>query len=518
MLKKANIGSLFAALQPQVLSISMSMIIRTIVFVFISVAFTLGRRVQAPIEGIMPLTPPDAADVVLIPRSEHNKKPPSVEDDPVLKMADAEHDVVHTESGIEQEKVPLSFSLSQTESVSSSKSFMQSSFAALGFPEAGHTEQIAWSEKAYQYLSITISASLVIFIFFGGSRLMKLYWPTSKAERECADSLCQAASQENAPRMWAKDTAEVLKPARETWAAWPGAEPTGEDYIIKEKVPYSLDVLCTSLKKNISEDHQSVFSVGWTSDETADTSDDDVCEVCSSASEDVPLCSPVTLHSSEPGPTLLTYPMAESLLEYLPVGARVPGVSGWKLCYKPATHGTSMATVHRKLEGCERSLILVRDADDYVFGGFAPSRWQLGRRFHGSGEAFVFSFGKLAPQSTDCSGKRVLEISGGSFRCSEVIEDEKPPLSDRSEDEEQDLTEPPDVDVFPWASSSNRYFMYAERGLLAMGGGDGCYALAIHEGLLCGQSSSTPTFRNPPLSGAAEGDFVLKDMEIWSLE
>lgn len=219
--------------------------------------------------------------------------------------------------------------------------------------------------------------------------------------------------------------------------------------------------------------------------ELSDGSDaSDVSDVSSSVS--VEELTP-TLEYYSINPSLLSQDMALSLLQYLPAGLRIPAASSWKLCYKPSAHGTSMATLHRKLAGCESSLLLIRDSDDNIFGGFAPTPWKIGGRFHGTGEAFVFTFGKV-----------------GSL--SPADEHERQPSSDTVE-----------VKVFPW-TSSNDYFMYAENGLLAMGGGDGCHALAVHEGLLCGHSSPTPTFGNPALSEAPEGDFVVKDMELWSLD
>jgi len=187
----------------------------------------------------------------------------------------------------------------------------------------------------------------------------------------------------------------------------------------------------------------------------------------------------VVLESAGVSPTLLNIAIARSLLEYLPAGLRVPGNVVWNLRYKPKAHGISMATLFRNIADCSRSLFLVQDADEHLFGGFAPNAWETKGRFHGSGEAFVFTFGHV------------------DFA-------------------EAELTEPQEVTVFPW-TSANSYFMYADNGLLAMGGGDGRYALAVREGLLHGHSSPTPTFGNTPLS-AVPGDFIVRDMELWSLD
>jgi hypothetical protein len=201
------------------------------------------------------------------------------------------------------------------------------------------------------------------------------------------------------------------------------------------------------------------------------------------------IVAPVTLDAGGANMTLLKYTMAKSLLKHLPARLRVPGAVVWRLCYKPSAHGTSMATLHRMISGCERSVLIIRDADDHVFGGFAPAAWQVSRRFHGSGEAFLFTFGKLVDRSNGAE----------------------------SEDEDGRSLDMPTASIFQW-TSSNRHFMYLSHELIAMGGGDGRYGLAVHKDILHGHSTATPTFGNPPLSSAPGGEFVVKDMELWSLE
>jgi hypothetical protein len=201
-----------------------------------------------------------------------------------------------------------------------------------------------------------------------------------------------------------------------------------------------------------------------------------------------PIVFPVTLESCGVEHTLLTTTLAMSLLEFLPAGLRVPEAVVWSLRYKPKVHGTSMATLFRNIADCQHTILVVQDADDHIFGGFAPSPWETVGRFHGSGEAFVFTFGLLQDAVPSSPSKR----TDGSW-------------------------EIPRARVFPW-TTSNSYFMYADHSLLAMGGGDGHYALAVQEGLLHGHSSATPTFGNVPLSAAPDGDFVVKDLELWALD
>lgn len=130
----------------------------------------------------------------------------------------------------------------------------------------------------------------------------------------------------------------------------------------------------------------------------------------------------------------------------------------------------------RNLAEHEKSIVLIQDTDDCVFGGFATAAWEPFSRFYGTGEAFVFSFGILRPD-----------------QCLENVE----------------------VQFYPW-TSQNDYFMYADHDVFGMGGGDGRHAFVIQENMLHGHSSPTATFKNHILS--ANEEFVVRDIEVWSLD
>jgi len=176
----------------------------------------------------------------------------------------------------------------------------------------------------------------------------------------------------------------------------------------------------------------------------------------------------VTLRAGPVAHTLLTMDMAESLLDHLPLSARLPGVTEWVLRYTPKAHGTSLSTLYRLVASSDQTLVLLRDAKDHVFGGFAPEAWQPSGRFYGSGEAFVFTFG----------------------RDSKLL-------------------------AFP-STLRNNLFLYADNETIGMGGGGGTYALVLNSDLLRGMSSPSSTFSNPTLSSSQE--FLIKDLEIWAFE
>jgi len=179
---------------------------------------------------------------------------------------------------------------------------------------------------------------------------------------------------------------------------------------------------------------------------------------------------PVALNPGGAGQTILTQALACSLLDFLPVNLRLPGVVEWVLRYTPKVHGVSMATLYRNLAGHSKTVLLVQDTHKHLFGGFAPEPWEPRFAFYGSGEAFVFSFGR---------------------------------------------EDAPQLHVYPW-TSRNDFFMYADAGFLAMGGGDGQHAILVRSDLLHGASSPTATFENSILAESSE--FIVRDIEVWALE
>jgi len=171
------------------------------------------------------------------------------------------------------------------------------------------------------------------------------------------------------------------------------------------------------------------------------------------------------------GGTLLTPALADCIADFLPVGLRLPGAVEWVLRYTPKAHGVSLTTLYRNLAESEKTILMVKDADARVFGGFALAPWEPQGKFYGSGEAFVFAFTGLA--------------------------------------------DPPEMAFYPW-TTANSFIQYSDNDVLAMGGGDGRHALAVRSDLLHGLSSPTPTFGNPTL--AASEEFVVRDIELWAIE
>ncbi|XP_033626740.1 MTOR-associated protein MEAK7-like [Asterias rubens] len=67
----------------------------------------------------------------------------------------------------------------------------------------------------------------------------------------------------------------------------------------------------------------------------------------------------------------------------------------WRFCFSSNLHGASFATLLSHIKNKGPTVVLVRDTDGNVFGGFASQSWELGPSFVGSSSCFLFS---LAPK------------------------------------------------------------------------------------------------------------------------
>ncbi|EJD44611.1 TLD-domain-containing protein [Auricularia subglabra TFB-10046 SS5] len=147
---------------------------------------------------------------------------------------------------------------------------------------------------------------------------------------------------------------------------------------------------------------------------------------------------------------------------YLPPLARLE--STWTLLYSLDQHGISLSTLYKRCanpvdeETPRLALLVVRDADDGVFGAFVPDGVVMHRRYYGSGESFLWRTTR-APQTGEDG-----------------------------------------VQVYCW-TGKNTYVALCEPAFLSFGGGDGHYGLWIDSTLFDGSSARCPTFDNDVLSG-----------------
>ena len=157
----------------------------------------------------------------------------------------------------------------------------------------------------------------------------------------------------------------------------------------------------------------------------------------------------------------------------------------WKRLYSLARDGDSFKTFLTKVEGHERTVLVVKTSRNELFGGYADTRWEgrhhrhQSHEFYGSAQACLFRF---------------LGGPGG--------------VSGR------DTTA--GVRVYKW-TGANRYIQLCDQSKrsIAFGGGgnEGEFGLCIEDDFRRGTTGHCSTFENDPLCDA--GYFDIQDLEVW---
>ncbi|XP_061602659.1 nuclear receptor coactivator 7 isoform X1 [Cololabis saira] len=169
---------------------------------------------------------------------------------------------------------------------------------------------------------------------------------------------------------------------------------------------------------------------------------------------------PVLIDSSD----LLQDMHIEKLACRLP--ARVQGYP-WRVAYSTEKHGSSLKTLYRNLAEVDSPVLLViKDMDHQIFGGFSTHPFKVSEHCYGTGETFLFSF------------------------C-------------------------PEIKMYHW-TGENSYFVKGNTDSLQMGGGGGQLGLWLDAELYRGTTTKCATFNNPPLS--SQQDFNIHSLEVWTFE
>ncbi|KAG1668813.1 hypothetical protein FOA52_004907 [Chlamydomonas sp. UWO 241] len=186
-----------------------------------------------------------------------------------------------------------------------------------------------------------------------------------------------------------------------------------------------------------------------------------------------PLPQLLDLGRADPGDLLLQPLWAWLLSGCLPADQRV----AWCCVFSSQRDGRSFNTMMGRLAGCQApSLLLVRDSQGYVFGGYAAAPWAKSGSFFGDHTTFVF---RLLPQ---------LEV----FRATGYN------------------------DQFQWCGAGFRELPSG----VGFGGAaaksvQGQFALYLDSSLDSGMSRPVSTFGNEPLS--AQQVFQVSCIECWQL-
>uniref|UniRef100_A0A3P9JXU8 TLDc domain-containing protein n=1 Tax=Oryzias latipes TaxID=8090 RepID=A0A3P9JXU8_ORYLA len=146
--------------------------------------------------------------------------------------------------------------------------------------------------------------------------------------------------------------------------------------------------------------------------------------------------------------------------------ARVQGYP-WRLVYSTEKHGSSLKTLYRNVADVDSPVLLViRDMDYQIFGGFSTHPFRVSEHCYGTGETFLYSF------------------------C-------------------------PELKVYRW-TGENSYFVKGDIDSLHMGGGGGHLGLWLDADLFRGTTTRCATFNNQPLS--FQQDFSIHSLEVWAFE
>lgn len=157
----------------------------------------------------------------------------------------------------------------------------------------------------------------------------------------------------------------------------------------------------------------------------------------------------------------------------------------WKRLYSLARDGDSFKTFLTKVEGHDRTVLVVKTSRHELFGGYADTRWEArhqrhqSHEFYGSAQACLFRF-LGGPGGVNGS-----DTSAG-------------------------------VRVYKW-SGANRYIQLCDQSKrsIAFGGGgnEGEFGLCIEDDFRRGTTGHCTTFENDPL--CEEGYFDIQDLEVW---
>ena len=71
-------------------------------------------------------------------------------------------------------------------------------------------------------------------------------------------------------------------------------------------------------------------------------------------------------------------------------------INDWRLLYSSAHDGASMIKFYEKTANYSGTIMLIRDINRNVYGGYANGAWKISKYFYGTGESFLFSFYVIA--------------------------------------------------------------------------------------------------------------------------
>ena len=151
--------------------------------------------------------------------------------------------------------------------------------------------------------------------------------------------------------------------------------------------------------------------------------------------------------------------------------SRLPSYHQYSNLYKIFTisvDGSALKSLYNKCEGINNSVLVVKDDEGNVFGGYASEEYNPNSKFGGTGECFLFTFYK---------GNKI------HIYCSTGIND---------------------------------HYMYCDEEQICFGCSDDYFSLSLRNNLLDGYSKSTQTYNNESLNNRDK--FVICKLEVWGFK
>ena len=66
----------------------------------------------------------------------------------------------------------------------------------------------------------------------------------------------------------------------------------------------------------------------------------------------------------------------------------------WKILFNIQVHGVALQTFYDLVQNHPDTVIIIQDDQNQIFGSYQSETWSKSNKFYGSGESFIFKFGK----------------------------------------------------------------------------------------------------------------------------
>ena len=197
---------------------------------------------------------------------------------------------------------------------------------------------------------------------------------------------------------------------------------------------------------------------------------------------------------AELNPRVLTPSIMEALRGFFPFAV---SESNFWLKYSLVRDGASLSTLLSSVRSSTHTIIGVETKDGEVFGSFTGSPWRKGKRWFGTGEAFLWRLKK--PRYTAARNAAISNFEN-------------------------------EMEVYPY-TGYDEMVQYCTSKTIAVGGGEWTgntcpfedeprgIGFMINGDLVGGETNSCATFANPRLcrKTSASNEFAISNLEVWTL-